>query len=164
MPISASFSIKDLVESLTKEEIDDLGSTGGEFDGDSTWYTYWTVNDDAVRPSHAALHGTVWKIDDPEAPTPPLAYGCRCYIEYCAAPDTPMAKVIPVAKAELSTKAIVYSEYLSNHVDDWKKLGKQALKLSPADRMGYLIDSMKDDGLSGYLAREYAGMILIAIL
>ena len=32
--------------------------------------------DDRVRPSHAALHGTVWRLDDPRAPIPPMDFGC----------------------------------------------------------------------------------------
>jgi SPP1 gp7 family putative phage head morphogenesis protein len=36
---------------------------------------YETAGDDAVRPSHAALHGTVLPID---APQPPYDHNCRC--------------------------------------------------------------------------------------
>lgn len=36
---------------------------------------YETAGDDAVRPSHAALHGTILPID---APQPPYDHNCRC--------------------------------------------------------------------------------------
>jgi len=45
---------------------------------------FMTQADERVRPEHAALHGTVWKLDDPNRPVPPLGYGCRCYEEYRA--------------------------------------------------------------------------------
>lgn len=42
---------------------------------------YKTQEDDRVRPEHMALHNTVWEVDDPERPVPPIAPGCRCYLE-----------------------------------------------------------------------------------
>lgn len=36
---------------------------------------YETAGDDAVRPSHAALHGTILPVD---APQPPYDHNCRC--------------------------------------------------------------------------------------
>ena len=42
---------------------------------------YRTQKDGRVRPSHAALEGQTWAIDDPNAPAPPLGYGCRCSVE-----------------------------------------------------------------------------------
>lgn len=43
-----------------------------------------TQNDERVRPSHAALHNTVWDADDPLRPVPPLDFGCRCEEEFFA--------------------------------------------------------------------------------
>ena len=43
-----------------------------------------TKADEKVRPSHAALHNTVWDANDPNAPVPPLDFGCRCKIEFRA--------------------------------------------------------------------------------
>lgn len=48
----------------------------GAFDGEDVWVEFLTVGDNHVRPAHAALHGTVWRCDDPAAPAPPLDYGC----------------------------------------------------------------------------------------
>ena len=44
------------------------------------FYQYLTVGDSAVRPSHAALHGRVWKANDPAVDEfwPPLGFNCRC--------------------------------------------------------------------------------------
>jgi hypothetical protein len=42
----------------------------------SVWFRYVTQQDGAVRPAHAKLHGTIWRLDDPNAPIPPLDYGC----------------------------------------------------------------------------------------
>lgn len=55
-----------------------------------------TAGDEAVRPGHAALHGTIWPID---APVPPLAHNCRCTL-------TPIAKDEGEAMtmAELNTR------------------------------------------------------------
>lgn len=48
----------------------------GGFSGDEVWVEFLTQRDNRVRPAHAALHGTFWRVDDPLAPTPPLDYGC----------------------------------------------------------------------------------------
>lgn len=48
-----------------------------------------TRHDSKVRPEHAALHGRIYELDDPHAPSPPLAYGCRCEIA-----------IVPRARAE----------------------------------------------------------------
>ena len=45
---------------------------------------YMTEADERVRPEHAALHGTVWDADDPNAPVPPLGENCRCWLEFRA--------------------------------------------------------------------------------
>lgn len=45
---------------------------------------YMTQHDERVRPSHAALHATEWRPLDPNAPIPPLDWGCRCFLVYRA--------------------------------------------------------------------------------
>ena len=51
-------------------------------DADTTHLQYLTMEDDRVRPSHAALDGLVLPKDDPfwDTHTPPWDWGCRCRI------------------------------------------------------------------------------------
>lgn len=51
-------------------------------DDDTTHLQYLTMEDDRVRPSHAALDGLILPKDDPfwEKHTPPWDWGCRCRI------------------------------------------------------------------------------------
>ncbi len=44
------------------------------------YFQYLTVEDSAVRPEHAAMHGRVWANDDPAVKEwwPPNGYNCRC--------------------------------------------------------------------------------------
>lgn len=46
-------------------------------------WRYMTVGDNRVRPAHRALHGRVFKANDPafDAIYPPNGWGCRCYVE-----------------------------------------------------------------------------------
>jgi SPP1 gp7 family putative phage head morphogenesis protein len=46
------------------------------------YWQYLTMEDDAVRPSHAALHGLVLPADSPfwETHFPPWEWGCRCQV------------------------------------------------------------------------------------
>jgi len=44
------------------------------------WWEYVTVQDSGVRPTHAALHGRIFRADDPfwDSYDPPWEWGCRC--------------------------------------------------------------------------------------
>jgi hypothetical protein len=72
-PLDVFVSSNDLQKSLTAGE--NAALAGGQL-GSDVWYEYLTQDDDKVRPSHAALHGTVWHAGDPNAPMPPIDYGC----------------------------------------------------------------------------------------
>jgi hypothetical protein len=63
----------------------------------SVWFRYVTQEDGRVRPEHRALHGKIFRFDDPNAPIPPLDYGCRCGIEYVAQPGSAAAEILPEA-------------------------------------------------------------------
>ena len=69
-----------------------------------------TELDERVRASHAALHGTVWELDDPNRPVPPLDYGCRCTVEYVAADDDTAQKTglkkLPSKNPEAGNEAL----------------------------------------------------------
>lgn len=51
-------------------------ATGGTLPADAVQVVFMTRADERVRPSHAALHGRVFRLDDPSLPVPPLDYGC----------------------------------------------------------------------------------------
>lgn len=46
------------------------------------YWMYVAVGDEATRPEHAAMSGTVWRADDPiwDVWYPPNGYGCRCHV------------------------------------------------------------------------------------
>ncbi len=166
MPIEISFNVADLLKSLSPDEAAAFSgdeSTQAAVLGDDVWYQYLTQNDDRVRPSHAALHGTVWKVDDPDAPTPPLDYGCRCFIRYCAAPDSIASKVLPETGEELGTVPQAYRSYLSENIDNWQSMAQEAKNVSPSNRLESIMASLKDAGHPGGLLRDIAYMILSVI-
>ena len=48
---------------------------------ENTYLTYWTQNDDRVRPWHYALQGFSAKRDDfPSWMIPPIEWACRCFL------------------------------------------------------------------------------------
>ena len=73
-PLDVSVGVPDLLAAMTPAEQTALAR--GALDPREVWYEFVTLEDDRVRPSHRALHGTVWKAGDPNAPVPPLDYGC----------------------------------------------------------------------------------------
>lgn len=90
--------------------------------------------DAKVRPEHACMHGTYWRLDDPAAPIPPVDWGCRCAMSYCAAPDSKAAKLLPPAKdaPEVNAKA-VSKEWLNDHSPGWEKVAKKVAQAQPQD-------------------------------
>ncbi len=158
MGISISFNVAELKAALSDKQLSSIANGG--LDGREVWYEYLTQDDNRVRPSHAALHGTRWKADDPDAPTPPLDYGCRCFIRYIAKPNTDAAQILPEAAGELSTRTDAYSQYLTDHLDDWKRIYKAAQGMPPLKKYQFLLVELADEGLSPTDCREYASMLL----
>ncbi len=158
MGITASFSLSELTKALSDSDLNKIKDGG--LDGDSIWYEYVTQADDRVRPSHAALHGTRWRADDPEAPTPPLDYGCRCFIRYIAKPNTDAAEILPEADGGLSTRSEAYSQFLTDNLDDWRKIYNEAKYIPPIKRYQFLLAELADAGLSASDSKEYAAMIM----
>jgi hypothetical protein len=157
--ISLSFSVKELLAGLSKQEAETVAAGG--LDGSEVWYEYLTQADDRVRPSHAALHGTRWRADDPNAPTPPLDYGCRCFIRYIAAPNSVAAEVLPEADGPLSNMKAAFTQWLDGNVDGWKAIRTEAKKLNKADQLQFIIDELvESEAANTSTARDVAFMIL----
>lgn len=53
------------------------------------YWQYFTVQDDRVRPTHAALHGKIYPKDDAvwQSIFPPNGFGCRCTVEEASSDD-----------------------------------------------------------------------------
>ena len=112
----------------------------GAFDGGDVWYEFQTREDDKVRPAHAALDGSVWRVGDPNAPVPPLDYGCRCSIRYVARPGSEAAKVLPPAPGVPTTHASLLAKYLADRLRVTQagvgKVADSLANVSEADRLG----------------------------
>lgn len=130
----------------------------GGLDPEQIQYRYCTCQDDRVRPSHAALQGSVWSLGNPFAPVPPLGYGCRCWIEYLAKPGSSAAAVLPAAERPVETKAELFRTALDKHVTGWEDLAAAAAKEKPADQFAYLQHELRKRMASSD-AQQFAMMI-----
>ena len=150
--VSLSESIKAVLEPSDTEP-------GSAVDSD-VWFEFVTEEDDAVRPSHAALHGTVWRTDDPDAPVPPLDFRCRCSVVFCAPPDSNAAKVLPETQEELTTPAEAFTVYLDKELPAWEKYVE---KVKGAHREDFVNDLalviQKAEGWSLTKSRDFATIV-----
>lgn len=93
--------------------------------------------DDRVRPSHAALHGTVWRLDDPRAPIPPLAENCRCTLIHVAATGKPGAiarQILPTAPANPEAiPGLPYKDWLNDNAPGWESIADVMSRGNPAE-------------------------------
>ena len=57
--------------------------------GDRPYWRYVAIMDGRTRPAHAALHGKVWRHDDPiwKVIWPPNGWGCRCRVTALTKPE-----------------------------------------------------------------------------
>lgn len=143
---------------LTSDQAEAL-ATGG-LPGDDVWYEYVTQHDSHVRPSHAALDGTTWKVGDPFAPVPPTDWGCRCAMSYCGRPGSVAARVLPEAKNAPTTRAAAYAAHLDREVPEWRTIAEETAKLGLADRTGAIVLRLKS--MNAADARDVAMMIIEA--
>ncbi len=133
----------------------------GALDSDQVWVQYLCQTgpggdhdpeqdpDEFVRPSHAAYHGQVFRLED--APIPPLDYGCRCAIHYVAAPGTPAAEVMAdTATEDPTTAKVATKDWLKDHVgdSDLDKLMRVANKTRPRDAIGAVQAKAKELGVA----------------
>ncbi len=105
--------------------------------------------DDRVRPEHAALHATVWRIDDPLAPVPPLDYGCRCAMRHVGKPGSTAARVLKAeAETQPTTRAQAYAAWLDQNASGWRPIAEQVGKVAATLRLPLAIELAKQAGLS----------------
>lgn len=116
--------------------------------------------DDRVRPSHAAFHGKVFRMQD--APVPPLDYGCRCAIRYVAAPDTPATKLVRVADDEPTTTTEATEDWLKDNVDVYDTLKRAAAAASKNDMLSVVTIKAKELGVED--PRSIATMVVDVVL
>lgn len=151
MPIE--FKVPDnLVEKLTEG--------GGALDSDEVWVQFLCQTgpngehdpeeppDEFVRPSHAAYHGQIFRLD--EAPIPPLDYGCRCAIHYVAKPGSDAAKVLEdVAPEPPTTPQDATKEWLDDNAPGWEKTLKRiAQRTSPGNAIGAVQRKARELGIA----------------
>ncbi len=159
MPISFTVP-KDLVKAAKKK---------GVLDSDQVFVQYLCQTDelgghdpdeppdDRVRPSHAAFHAQIFRIED--APIPPLDYGCRCAIRYVAKPDTVASEIFDVeADKDPITAVEATEEWLDKNVDEWEQLQNLAEQLKPLDAIAKLTEAAKKLGIEN--PRQIAEMIV----
>ena len=104
--------------------------------------------DDRVRPEHAALHTTVWRLDDALAPVPPCDWGCRCAMRHCAPPDTLAARVTGVETGAIpATLGHHYEKWLTEHRPGWEVIAKAARAAPVAKRIEVAVAMAKAAGM-----------------
>lgn len=172
MGIDLTFTLEELAGNLTEEQ--KAASEEGTLNPDEVYFQFLcTTNDateehdpdadpdDRVRPEHAALHGEIFRIDDPMAPVPPLDFGCRCAMKYCGAPDSIASYVLgSEAESEPTTIKAAYGTWLDKNAEGWEEIGAAILKLPPVDRAGAAYLMVKELGISN--PRSVANMIVSA--
>lgn len=113
--------------------------------------------DDRVRPSHAAFHGQVFKMED--APIPPLDFGCRCAIRLCANPESAAALVIKVTtEADTVTTVVATEDWLDENVDGWKSIARAVKNNLAKDALAAGMDVAKAKGIKD--ARAITEMVI----
>ncbi|NPV38311.1 MAG: DUF935 family protein [Brevinematales bacterium] len=81
-------------------------------------YPYWqyvAILDSHTRPSHAALHGKVWRADDPFWDTyyPPNGFNCRCNVRPVSAAYV-NSKNIPIQKGSTDVPFVPQDGFQNN--------------------------------------------------
>ena len=161
--LSVSVSVSDLADSLTPANA--AGVEVGAVNSKQVWYEFLTQNDDRVRPSHRALNGTTWRAGDPNAPVPPLDYGCRCYVRYVGAPGTPAADVLPPATGTPDTQGAAYATFLDKDPTlkalgiDWHKVQAAGAAVPVQDRDRTIVAALEAAGMGRGQAREYSTLM-----
>lgn len=155
--------LADAAETLEASVRDEI-ATRGSLDPDQCVVEFCTQEDDRVRPSHEALAGTVWEPGDPDAPVPPLDYGCRCYVRTCAKPDTHAAHFLPVLDREILSTAEAYAVYLGEVLPTWQAIWATVQAKTGTDQVAAAVVQVQKALPDADMAdvRDYARMLIQA--
>lgn len=107
------------------------------------YFVYNSILDESTRPSHRALHGKVYRYDDPVWASifPPNGWGCRCFVKSLSEREVERKGI----KVESSGENLRYKDVIVN-----KDTGetKQVAVLTVEDLSGKVIDFSPDAGWS----------------
>lgn len=107
------------------------------------YFVYNSMLDESTRPSHRALHGKVYRYDDPVWASifPPNGWGCRCFVKSLSEREVERKGI----KVERSGENLRYKDVIVN-----KDTGetKQVAVLTVEDLSGKVIDFSPDAGWS----------------
>lgn len=120
-------------------------SLDAEKDGSKVLLEYRTQADERVRPHHAALHGTIWKVDDPERPAPPLGFGCRCWMEPVAA-DERTARRTGLPQAPANPPKPGSRQALERFFSDARRSDSPTTPVTPTDTFGPQVGKLMETG------------------
>jgi SPP1 gp7 family putative phage head morphogenesis protein len=109
---------------------------------DEVWgWRYRTAGDDRVRPEHAALEGSVFKLGEGDVYFPPWSYQCRCFDE----------AVLRSEAEELGLESTVVPDEVAAAAEDESFVSPAVASRSTPDLTGY------SAGLAGEFLREQRG-------
>ena len=112
------------------------------------YWMYVAVNDSRTRPSHSALHGKVWRWDDPIWQTllPPNGFNCRCRIIALSEAEV-KSRGIPIqtSAGKLSTKTVEMG--VNETTGEVRQT--QVTVLQTTDAAGKLVQFSPDPGFNG---------------
>ncbi|WP_265469094.1 phage minor head protein, partial [Haemophilus influenzae] len=88
------------------------------------YWQYSAVNDDRTRPSHSAMHGLVYRYDDPFWATfyPPNGFNCRC-------------SVIALAERDITRRNLVVGDSADRLIDYDRKINATTTEKTTAFKL-----------------------------
>jgi hypothetical protein len=152
---------------------EDQKALEGPLDPDQVFYQYVCQTtdgghdpegtpDERVRPSHAALHGLVFRLDDPTAPIPPIDFGCRCAMAYVGKPDSLASRIFGAeAPTAPTTRPVAFAGWLATTVPDLSAVVRAVIAAPPASRLAVAWDELTAQGVRE--ARDVARMVVEAV-
>ncbi len=124
-------------------------ATQMELTEERPFWMYTAVMDSRTRPGHAALHGMVFRYDDPiwESLYPPNGWNCRCRVRALS-----LHKLQMLGKTVMSSEGLLHSEDMLVS----KKTGElRPVTVFEGEIQGKVIRMAPDVGWSSNAARDY---------